>query len=151
MALAANQDPLLPEHEEGAEATACLLVSWAQTTSRLQPNAVYGKALGLYHIRPPTLLNVSANLLTLPRTASLVAVDLMRRSLLRTSGRPWLERLRPMFQENDPEADPRRAIERSARVLAGACEVQKRFFSRSVEQPVGGSVERTLPALLAAG
>jgi hypothetical protein len=141
IALAANHDPLAPEHEAGAEATAALLLAWACRASRFQPNAVRGRGLGLFLIEPPTILNVPANRLTLPRTACLVAVDLLRKALESTAGGPWHERIEPAMRGGDGERTPR-SVDQAALIAFEAGTLLERFFPRAV---AGGS---PLPKML---
>src|SRR5262245_31546498 len=80
IARAAIDDPLFPEREEGAELTACLLVAAAWAASRLHPYDHAGGRVGLFRLIPPRTLRagqrMAPNLLILPRSASLVAIDL---------------------------------------------------------------------------
>src|SRR5262249_12230145 len=77
---AANTDPVIPG-EHGPELTVCLLIADAWDSSRLEPYAMRGRRLGLFMIRPPISPKLPPGALTTPRTAALVAVDLMRTSV----------------------------------------------------------------------
>lgn len=74
---AANQDPLFPSKEEGCFLTAALLVLLAIQRSDVYPSKVAGKRMGLYQIEPPSPM-LNGKLLLNPRSASLIAIDLMR-------------------------------------------------------------------------
>lgn len=91
---AANHDPLFPEDKDGCRKTAAILVALAWHESRFQPNVVgdHGRSFGLYQIQPPTA-KVPSNVLTNPRTASYIAVDLIRQSFQACAKRPFEERL----------------------------------------------------------
>lgn len=92
IAYAANTDPLFPDVDVGAHATACLLVADAWHASKLQPYLRRGPFLGLYQIRPPVSPIVTARQLLDPTSASLIAVDLMRQSVQRTNDQAWERR-----------------------------------------------------------
>lgn len=91
---ASNQDPIFPGDKEGCKKTAAILIALAWYESRFHPNAVgdNGRSFGLFQIQPPTA-KVQSNLLTNPRTASFIAVDLVRRSFSACEKRPYEERL----------------------------------------------------------
>jgi len=99
IAQASNQDPLFPSREDGCFRTAAILVAIAWHESRFQPSVVgdNGKSFGLYQIQPPTAnalgRPITTNMLTNPRDASFVAVDLVRQSMTHCASRPWEERL----------------------------------------------------------
>lgn len=99
IANAANQDPLFPEREDGCLRTAAILVAIAFCASRFNTNVVggNGKAFGLYQIKPPRKdangKEITTNMLTNARDASLIAIDLVRTSMLACMSRPWEERL----------------------------------------------------------
>jgi hypothetical protein len=92
IAKASTEDPLFPLVVEGSEMTACILVSLAWHESRFLPTIVGdgGRSFGLYQIQPPTA-RVDSKLLTLPRDASFVAIDLIRTSIAHTvkAKRDW--------------------------------------------------------------
>lgn len=94
IAQAANHDPLFPEDKEGCKKTAAILIALAWHESRFQPNVVgdSGRSFGLYQIQPPTA-NVQSNVLTNPKTASYIAIDLIRKSFQACEKRPYEERL----------------------------------------------------------
>ena len=96
IATAATQDPIFPEIEEGAEMTAAMLVALAWHESRFRRSAIgdNGRSFGLYQIQPG-VHKVEIKLLTLPRTASAVAIDIMRQSVkwCINHKRPWREAL----------------------------------------------------------
>lgn len=91
---ASNQDPLFPQDKDGCRKTAAILISIAWFESRFHTNAVgdNGKSFGLFQIQPPTA-QVKSNILLNPRTASFVAVDLVRKSFQACEKRPYEERL----------------------------------------------------------
>jgi hypothetical protein len=96
IAQASNDDPLF-SGEHGAYKTAALLVAIAWYESRFHPNIVHKEAdgstsFGLYQIQAPTA-KVPGNLLLLPRTASYVAIDLLRQSFRQCASAPEDERL----------------------------------------------------------
>jgi hypothetical protein len=124
--LASLGDPLRPDREEGAEITACVLSSLAYVCSRLQPNAMRGGSMGLYGIKPGP--GAVGNQLMLPRTASLYAVDLVRRSLSTSRTRTFFERLVPYFEENQPALRNDRRLEKSMQTLSLAGFLYDRFF-----------------------
>jgi hypothetical protein len=96
IASAATQDPLFPWMKSGSKRTACLLVAMAFKESSFHRSVVgdQGRSFGLYQIQPPTA-RVSVKLLTVPRDASFVAVDLFRQSFKKAAekGRPFHEGL----------------------------------------------------------
>jgi hypothetical protein len=96
IAIASTHDPILPNIEEGSEITAAMLVALAWHESRFRRSAVgdQGRSFGLYQIQPG-VHKVNSNLLTLPRTASAIAIGLMKASVewCLSHGRPWREAL----------------------------------------------------------
>jgi len=84
--------------------------------------------MGLYRIpSPPT--RIRANLLALPRTASLVAIDLMRTSFTACARMPWSERLAWYFDVGTSHVAPSaEATRRSSRVLTHARDLYLRYF-----------------------
>lgn len=94
IATASSHDPLFPHRKDGCERTAAILVAIAWHESHFHPNAVgdNGASLGMYQIQPPTV-QLDGKLLLLPRTASYIAIDLIRRSFQKCEGRAWDERL----------------------------------------------------------
>jgi hypothetical protein len=99
IASAANQDPLFPHREDGCLRTACLLIAIAQIASSFSTNLIgdQGKRFGLYQIKPPkTDMNgktITINMLNSARDSSLIAIDLIRTSMMKCKDRPWEERL----------------------------------------------------------
>ena len=91
---ASNEDPIFPNHKDGVRMTAAVLVAVAHYESGFHKTVVgdHGKSFGLFQIQPPTA-RTSANLLLNPRTASYVAIDLIRTSFKQCAKRPLLERL----------------------------------------------------------
>jgi len=94
IAEASSEDPLFPQRSDGAERTATILVSIAFYESRFHPNVIgdQGRSFGLYQIQPGTW-KIDGKVLLLPRTASNVAIDLVRKSFKACAKRPWQERL----------------------------------------------------------
>lgn len=92
IARAASNDPLFPART-GAQATACILVACAWTSSRLRPYVRNGNRIGLFQIRPPSFPKVSTDTLLHPGQAALIAIDLIRTSVQKMARRPWEERL----------------------------------------------------------
>lgn len=93
IANASNTDPVFPGTLQGSEATACLLVADGWDSSRLHPYLIRGSRFGLYQIKPPIEPQLPARALTVPWTASLLAVDLIRNSVAACTDLPWEERL----------------------------------------------------------
>lgn len=104
---AANHDPLFPDDKDGCRKTAAILVALAWFESRFQPNVVgdHGRSFGLFQIQPPTA-NVPSNILTNPRTASYIAIDLVRRSFQACEKRPYEERLSWYVSSNGCPSHP---------------------------------------------
>jgi len=94
IAEASNSDPLYKNDKEGAIRTASLLIALAWHESRFQPNVVgdHGRSLGLFQIQPPTA-HVDGSLLLLPRSAALIAIDLIRSSFKACAKHPVKERM----------------------------------------------------------
>lgn len=94
IAEASNSDPLYKDDNEGAIRTASLLIALAWHESRFQPNVIgdHGRSLGLFQIQPPTA-HVDGSLLLLPRSAALIAIDLIRSSFKTCAKRPVKERM----------------------------------------------------------
>lgn len=92
VANASTQDPIFPEIEEGSEMTAAMLVSLAWHESRFRRSAVgdQGRSFGLFQIQPG-VHKVDSKLLTIPRTAAFVAIDLLKKSAkwCLSNHRPW--------------------------------------------------------------
>lgn len=93
IARGAFDDPLFPGEDAGAEATAAILLAIAWSASKCRPYGREGRMLGLYRIRPPVDPPVLAQTLLLPRTATLIALDIARYSLSALSHQPVGERL----------------------------------------------------------
>jgi len=93
IASAATQDPLF-EGELGGYKTAALLVALARHESGFRKDILgdHGRSVGLYQIQPPTA-RVNLHLLTLPRDASFVAIDLIRQSFHACRTLPIWDRL----------------------------------------------------------
>lgn len=96
IANASTQDPLFPHVEEGSELTAAILVAVAWWESRFIPSAVgdNGKSFGLFQIQPPSS-KINSKMLTVPREAAFVAIDLIRQSIKHCieKKRDWREAL----------------------------------------------------------
>lgn len=93
---ASNSDPLFPQYEAGSEATASILVALAFKESGFHQSVIgdRGKSFGLFQIQPPTAgPRIKGQMLLVPMSASLVAVDLIRTSFRQCEKRPWIERL----------------------------------------------------------
>lgn len=119
IAQAANGDPLFPQREDGCFRTAAILVALAYCASvTFDPSLVHenGKAFGLYAIRPPSAdalgRTVSTNMLTNVRDASVVAIDLVRSSMLR-AGSATEDGLMDFFALGNNESDPLRDMKKS--------------------------------------
>lgn len=78
---AANQDPLFPFRTEGCRLTAALLLVMAIQRSAMRSTLVQQKRMGLYQILPPHS-NLNGKLLLDPRSASLIAIDLIRTKVM---------------------------------------------------------------------
>lgn len=89
---AANDDPLFPDHEAGAEVTAAILVALAWLRSGFQ-RAVWGtQGVGLFQFR---LVNGEDDrgILGTSTGSAYVAIDQIRQSLSADHELPWFERL----------------------------------------------------------
>lgn len=128
IARAATDDPILPDRADGAELTASLLVAASWEASRFEPHDnAYGR-VGLYRIRPPPFPTMP-NQLVMPRSASLVAIDLMRTSFDACVSMPWADRLAWYYDlGTDHKAPSRSALARSRRVLDHARRIFLRCF-----------------------
>jgi hypothetical protein len=128
IAEAAGQDPLLT-NESGAEITASLLVAVAFEASRLDPYSHGGGRVGLFRIRPPTYPRPEPNVLLLPRSAALVAIDLMRTSFSTCVRMPWEKRLAWFFDLGTPNTAPSgSALRRSSEVMRHGKQIFLRYF-----------------------
>ena len=116
IALASSHDPIFPYIEEGAQLTAATLVAIAWHESRFQRSAIgdNGRSFGLYQIQPG-VHKVDMRLLTLPRTASAVAIDLVRKSAkwCFEHKRPWKEMLAWYAASSDAGAKHPKVIHQS--------------------------------------
>jgi hypothetical protein len=95
IAWASGQDPVFAG-SDGARRTAAVLVALAHHASgfrktQLRNEGSGPRSCGLYAIRP--VRGVTSSLLMLPRSASLVAIDLVRTSLEECSQLPLSDRL----------------------------------------------------------
>jgi len=146
IATAATEDPLFPGREDGSELTAAILVALAWHESRFHPNAVgdNGRSFGLFQIQPPTS-QTKAELLLLPRTASYIAIDLIRKSFIACQKRTWSEALSWYVASNGCPTHPvivRKSMER----MTTAKSVFLRFFpERGGALPDNREVPRALP------
>jgi hypothetical protein len=119
MSWASIQDPIFSTGD-GARRTAAVLVSLAHHASGFKKSQVRQesehRSCGLYAVRP--IRGVTSSLLMLPRSASLVAIDLIRTSLEECRNLPVSDRLaRYQMRGLEPEdADVRtsRSILREA-------------------------------------
>lgn len=87
---AANSDPIFGS-EDGGYRTAALLIAVAYQRSGFHPNAV-SHGNGLYRLCPPNP-RIPATMTVMPKEASLVALDLLRKSLEICKDRSIDERL----------------------------------------------------------
>jgi len=130
IAMAANQDPFFPERFDGCFRTAAVLIALAWLGSRFQPNLVgnNGKSFGLYQIRPPSQdargRTITTNMLTNPRDASLVAIDLVRESMRKDKGRTWEERLLSYWEDQQDDSP----MHKSLQVMLLADKISKDYF-----------------------
>lgn len=138
VATSATDDPLFPGSAAGAEATACMLVAWAWEATRFQKNAAPSPAMGLYALRPPRDARVRGDLLTVVRTASLVAIDRMRDGMRLTEGRAWYERIAPFVAECRGARGPTKdVVETSLRVSSLAETLLARHYLRKKGDTTG--------------
>lgn len=99
VATASNQDPLFPSRPDGCAWTAAILLGLAHKESRFHKTVVgdNGRSFGLFQIQPPTAnmfgKPISINMLTSPRDATFIAIDLIRESFRNCKDRPFEERL----------------------------------------------------------
>lgn len=93
VARASTVDPLFPDELAGAEATAAILLAVAWRSSRFQAYSRSGPYLGLFRLRPPVSPPVTAQSLLLPRSSTLLAVDLLRYSFTTQRAAPLSDRL----------------------------------------------------------
>jgi hypothetical protein len=144
MAIAATQDPLFPELEEGSRLTAAMLVAVAWHESRFQRSAVgdHGRSFGLYQIQPNTH-RIDMKLLTLPRTASLVAIDLMHKSVAWCfkQGRPWREMLAWYAASSDAGARHPKIVQQSVVRMETMAKIYTLVFGKPSAEP---AIERLL-------
>ncbi len=153
IAMAANQDPLWPSREDGCFRTAAILVALAWYGSRFQPSLVgeNGKAFGLFQVRPPPVdangKVVTTNMLTNPRDASLVTIDLVRQSMFKAQGRSWEEQLSAFMLDNGA-ANPHDAVKRGMDRMLLSDKIVKDHFPeyRSLQKPVQVEARQLPPA-----
>ena len=128
---ASNQDPLFPQYESGGEATAAILVALAYKESSFHQNVLgdKGKSFGLFQIQPPTA-RVKGQILLIPLSASLIAVDLIRTSFRQCSDRPWVERLAWYVASNGCTSHPV-IVKKSMERLMLAQQLFVKFFPQA--------------------
>lgn len=131
IARAATQDPIFPEIEEGARVTAAMLVALAWHESRFRRSAVgdQGRSFGLYQIQPG-VHKVDSKMLTLPSSASFVAIDLMRQSVkwCFTNKRPWTHILAWYAASSDAGARHPKIVQQSIARMETMAKVYKLAF-----------------------
>ncbi len=129
---AANADPLFPRSPAGSEATACLLVALAWTSSQMRKGAISadGRSLGLYQLQIPKGQRVQSSLVILPHTGSLVAIDRIRSGFAESLRRPLAERL-VSFMVRDQGRTEAKALPLSAQTMVLADRLLTRYFPRA--------------------
>lgn len=131
---AATQDPLFPWRKDGAKRTACLMVAMAFKESMFHRSVVgdNGRSFGLYQIQPPTA-RVPVKMLTVPRDASFVVIDLMRESFRQAAlkGRPWHEGLAWYAASSDAGMKNPKVIVQSMERIALADRLFRKHFAAS--------------------
>jgi len=135
IAKASTEDPLFPSIAEGSEMTAAILVALAWHESAFVPSVVgdNGRSFGLYQIQPGTAA-VKSNLLTLPKTASFIAVDLIRRSVKHclAKKRDWREGLAWYAASSEYGSAHPKIITQSRIRMEKAAELFLEFFAAEV-------------------
>lgn len=137
IARASNEDPLFPDTENGAAATAAILVAIAWLRSRVDPYSQDGAFVGLFRMRPTETPRITVNALLLPGSASRFAVDLVRQGTMASGGeKPASERF--AFFDTwgrlaDPYAPDARALRFSRDVHAA---VTSRIYPRLANEIV---------------
>lgn len=133
IAKAATEDPIFPELEEGSEITAAMLVSLAWHESRFSRSAVgdQGRSFGLYQIQPG-VHKIDSKLLTLPSSASYVAIDLMRQSVkwCFKNKRPWTHMLAWYAASSDEGAKHPKIIAQSTVRMETMARVYTHVFGK---------------------
>jgi hypothetical protein len=146
IATGSTQDPLFPEIEEGSRLTAAILVALAWHESNFRRSVVgdQGRSFGLYQIQPG-VHKVEVKLLTVPRSATLIAIDLIRRSVkwCMANTRPWKHALAFYAASSDAGARHPKIVEQSVVRMETAAKVYLVAFGKPQGEPV---MERLLVA-----
>ncbi len=146
IAIASTQDPLFPEIEEGSEMTAAMLVALAWHESRFRRSAVgdQGRSLGLYQIQPTTH-RIDSKVLMLPRTASFVAIGLLKKSIrwCFLHHKPWRHMMAWYAASSDEGAQHPVIIQQSVKRMETAASIFLHAFGKPQGEP---QVERLLTA-----
>lgn len=138
IAIAASQDPLFPSRPDGSAWTASILLALAKKESNFHKTVIgdNGRSFGLYQIQPPTAnalgRPISINMLTNPRDASYVAIDLIRESMRNCAKRPFEERL-SWYASSIRCPDKQEIIFKSFDRLVLANTIMKKHFSEFLE------------------
>lgn len=146
IAIGATQDPVFPEIEEGSRLTAAMLVALAWHESNFRRSVVgdQGRSFGLYQIQPG-FHKVEVKLLTVPRSATLIAIDLIRRSVqwCMKNNRPWTHALAFYAASSDAGARHPKIVEQSRVRMETAANVYVVAFGKPQGEP---DVSRLLAA-----
>jgi hypothetical protein len=135
IATAATQDPLFPQRADGSYWTAAILVALAYKESAFHANVIgdHGKSFGLFQIQPPTA-QVKAELLLVPRTASFIAIDLIRQSFYHCQKRGWEEKLSWYVASNGCPTHPI-IVKKSMDRMLLATKIMQRHFPEKALPP----------------
>ncbi len=140
IAKASSEDSLFPGKEDGSKLTAAILVSLAWHESRFRKDAVgdQGRSFGLYQIQPPTA-RVKSTLLTRPRDASFIAIDLIRSSIRHCiqEKRHWSEALAWYAASSPYGSRLPVVVQKSKSRMALAAKLYEEFFAGEDTEPVG--------------
>jgi hypothetical protein len=136
IAAGANQDPLFPSRPDGCARTAAILCALAWFGSNFFPTRVgnNGHTFGLYGIKPPPAdvlgKPIVMNQLTNAHDATLIAIDLVRSSLLqaRERGGGWEEGLLDYFTSCSMH-DNAKSLFKSFEVIAMADDIVAKHWS----------------------
>jgi len=133
IARASTEDPLFPHRPDGAEWTAAILVALAFHESNCSPNLVggCGAYFGLWQIAPPTP-QLNAGLLLIPRTASYIAIDLIRKSFTAARGKGIEHGLSWFVSmgKDGKDANAMKTLQRSMARMMTAQGLMKRYYSK---------------------
>lgn len=146
IATGATQDPIFPEIEEGARLTAAMLVALAWHESNFRRSVVgdQGRSFGLYQIQPG-VHKVEVKLLTVPRAATLIAIDLIRKSVAwcMKNHKPWTHALAFYAASSDAGAKHPKIVQQSITRMETAANVYVVAFGKPQGEP---DVSRLLAA-----